>query len=77
MITLTKGELQQNLQKYLRQVEDTGEEIIVTSNNTPVIKIMSLKNEADVFADELGKVKHHGDILEEKVEQKEDQWEEF
>ena len=77
MITVSKGELRENLQEYLRQVEETGEEIIVTSNDTPVIKIMSLKNADDAFADEAVKIKHHGDILEEKIEQKAEEWEEF
>ena len=72
MSTVTKGELVQNLQKYLRQVEETGEEVIVTSNNTPILKIVSLKNTDDFFADD-GKAKHHGSIME----QKRDDWEEF
>lgn len=72
MITISKGELEQNLQKYLRQVEETGEEIIVTRDKIPVVKIVSIKDADDYMVDE-GKVKHHGSLLE---KEKQD-WEEF
>lgn len=72
MITVTKGTLQKRMQEYFRKVEESGEEIIVTSNRIPIIKITSLKktrNVNDVFADIRGKVKYHKDILTPETEE--------
>ena len=66
MITVSKGTLQKNVHEYIRRVEERGEEIIVTSNKVPVIRITPLKkarNVNDLFADIRGKVKYHKDIL--------------
>ena len=66
MITVSKGDIEKKTQEYFRKVEETGEEIIVTSNKVPVLKIISLKkqrNVDDVFADVQGKIKYHEDIL--------------
>ena len=66
MITVSKGTLQKNVHEYIRRVEERGEEIIVTSNKVPVIRITPLKkarNVNDLFADIRGKVKYYKDIL--------------
>ena len=75
MITVSKGTLQKKVQEYFRKVEESGEEIIVTSNKIPVIKIAPFKktrNVDDVFADIRGKIKYHKDILTPETEEWED-----
>lgn len=72
MITVSKGVIEKKTHEYFRKVEETGEEIIVTSNKIPVLKIISLKkkrNVDDVFADLRGKIKYHGDILTPETEE--------
>ncbi len=66
MITVTKGIWEKRMQEYVRQVEETGEEIVVTKDQIPVLKIVSLKKISDVnnvFADVRGKIRYHEDIL--------------
>jgi antitoxin (DNA-binding transcriptional repressor) of toxin-antitoxin stability system len=72
MITVSKGTLQKKVQEYFRKVEESGEEIIVTSNKIPVIKIAPIKktrNVDDVFADIRGKIKYYKDILTPETEE--------
>lgn len=66
MITVSKGVLKAKMLAYFRQVEQTGEELIVTDHHKPVLKIvpyntarMSVK---DAFSDIRGKVEYHEDI---------------
>lgn len=72
MITVSKGVIEKNTKEYFRKVEETGEEIIVTSNKIPVLKIISLKkkrNVVDLFADVQGKIKYYEDILTPETEE--------
>ena len=72
MITVSKGVIEKNTQEYFIKIEETGEEIIVTSNKKPVLKIISLKkkrNVDDVFSDVRGKIKYHEDILTPETEE--------
>jgi len=66
MPTVSKSTLKARMLEYYRQVEQTGEELIVTDNNRPVLKVVPIKTRetADrVFADVRGKVVYHEDIL--------------
>jgi len=52
--------------EYFRRVEQTGEDLIVTDNNQPVIRIVPIRkprSARDVFADVRGRVVYHDDIL--------------
>lgn len=52
--------------EYLRRVEETGEELIVTDNNVPVVRIVPIRQRrtaAEVFADVRRKVVYHEDLL--------------
>lgn len=72
MISVSKGTLEKRVQEYFRKVEEKGEEIIVTSNKVPVIRITPLKktrNVDAVFADIRGKIKYHKDILTPETEE--------
>ncbi|MDQ3264997.1 MAG: prevent-host-death protein [Myxococcota bacterium] len=58
--------------EYFRQVEQSGEELIVTDNNRPVLKIVPIRSRRpahELFADARGKVRYHGDILEGTAEE--------
>jgi antitoxin (DNA-binding transcriptional repressor) of toxin-antitoxin stability system len=51
--------------RIFREVEQSGEELIVTDNNRPVLKIQPLtKKKAvdEIFSDVRGKVTYHEDI---------------
>jgi prevent-host-death family protein len=66
MRSVAKGQLKAKLLEYMRTVETTGEELVVTDNKVPVLKIIPYvrtKDPAEVFADVQGKVAYHGDIL--------------
>lgn len=52
--------------EYFRQVEESGEELIVTDNRHPVLKIVPIRQRtpaAEVFSDVRGRVVYHDDIL--------------
>lgn len=58
--------------EYFRQVEETGEPIIVTSHNKPVLKIepvQSIRKVSDVFAPFWGKVDIPDDIMEPETDE--------
>jgi len=66
MITVSKSELKAKMLEYFRRVEKTGEELIVTNNRVPILKVSLLKKNKspkEVFSDFQGKVKYHEDIL--------------
>jgi len=66
MIKVSKSELKAKMLEYFRKVEQTGEELIVTSNRVPILKVSLLKKRKtpqEVFGDFQGKVKYHEDIL--------------
>lgn len=67
METVSKGVLKARLLEYLRKVEQTGEELIVTDNNRPVVRIVAIRDRRparEVFADVRGRVVYREDPLE-------------
>lgn len=66
MKTVSKSALKARMLEYLRNVEETGEELVVTDHGRPVLKIVpirTLKSAAETFADVRGKVAYRGDLL--------------
>ncbi len=66
MTIVSKSALKARMLEYFRQVEQTGEELIVTDNNRPVLKvvpIVSRQPASSVFADVRGRVVYHEDLL--------------
>lgn len=66
MKTVSKSELKAKMLDYFRKVEQTGEELIVTDNRVPVLKVSPLKKRKhpkDVFSEYSGKIIYHEDIL--------------
>jgi antitoxin (DNA-binding transcriptional repressor) of toxin-antitoxin stability system len=47
--------------EYFRHVEDEGEELVVTHNNVPVLKVVPLRHARKV-EDVLAKFSRHGEI---------------
>ncbi len=59
MITVSKSKLKTHMLRIFREIEESGEEVIVTDNNRPVLRIQPLQKGSrveDVFADVQGKV---------------------
>ena len=74
MKTVSKTALQASLLEYFQTVETTGEDLVVTSDGRPVLKIVPYKQALTVdeaFADVRGKIRYHGDLLESTT----DEWE--
>jgi prevent-host-death family protein len=67
MKVVSKMDLQANPSDYFQEVESSGEDLIVTNNGRPVLKIVAcrqLLSVDEVFADVQGKIRYHGDLLE-------------
>ena len=65
MLTISKSKLKAHMLSIFREIEETGEEIIVTDNRQPVLKISPIKSGMTVeeaFGAYQGKVKYHEDI---------------
>jgi prevent-host-death family protein len=66
MDPVSKGVLKAKMLEYLRRVEETGEELIVTDNNVPVVRIVPIRARrpaAEVFSDVRNRVVYREDIL--------------
>ncbi len=60
MNTVSKGKLKAKMLDYFRRVERTGEELIVTDHNVPVLRVVPIKRRQhpdELFADVRGKAK--------------------
>lgn len=67
MLNVSKSDLKARMLEYFRRVEETGEEIIVTSHGKPVARVVPYRPQRsveDVFADLRGKVRYHADLSE-------------
>jgi prevent-host-death family protein len=66
MSTVSKSLLKAKMLEYFRQVEETGEELVVTDNGRAVVKVVPIQTRssaAELFADVRGRVLYHEDIL--------------
>ena len=74
MQSISKNQLKARMLAIFREIERTGEEVIVTDHSRPVLKITSLKGRkksfAEVFGPYRGKIKYT-EPLEESTE---DEW---
>jgi prevent-host-death family protein len=72
METVSKSMLKARMLEYLRRIEETGEELIVTDNNRPVLRIVPIRartSAADLFRDVRGRVVYHEDILSPTIDE--------
>jgi prevent-host-death family protein len=63
---VSKSVLKAKMLEYFRRVEETGEELVVTDNNQPVLRIVPIRKRASaaqLFADVRGGVTYHEDLL--------------
>ena len=66
METVSKGALKARMLEYFRKVEETGEELVVTDNNRPVLRIVPIRRRvpaAEMFADVRQRVVYRDDVL--------------
>jgi prevent-host-death family protein len=66
METVSKGALKAKMLEYFRKVEETGEELLVTDNNRPVLRIVPIRRRvpaAEMFADVRRKIVYRDDVL--------------
>jgi prevent-host-death family protein len=67
METVSKSALKARMLEFFRRIEQTGEELVVTDHNRPVLRVTPIRprrSAAEVFGDVRGRVVYHGDILE-------------
>ena len=72
MIQVSKGVLKAKMLKYFRKIEQTGEELIVTNNNIPTLKVIPIKKKKtvkDVFSSFWGKVEINDSIMKPETEE--------
>jgi antitoxin (DNA-binding transcriptional repressor) of toxin-antitoxin stability system len=63
--TISKSKLKAKMLEIFRQLEASGDELIVTDQGKPVLKIIPIKQKSSVkelFAEYQGKVTYHEDI---------------
>lgn len=66
MDPVSKSALKARMLEYFRLVEQTGEELIVTDNNRPVLKVVPIRQRKparEIFGDVRGKVVYREDVL--------------
>lgn len=71
MITVSKSAFQADFSEYFRRVE-AGEELIVTDNHVPVLKMLPVRKGLTVdeaFADARGKIEYFDDPLKPETEE--------
>ena len=67
MNAVAKGKLKAHMLEYFRRVERSGEELVITDNRVPVLKVVPYRRKLgpeEVFGDLRGKVRYRGDITE-------------
>jgi prevent-host-death family protein len=72
MFTVSKGVLKAKMLEYFRKVEETGEELVVTNNNVPTLKVIPIKKKKrieDIFGDIRGKIKISDAIMKPETEE--------
>jgi prevent-host-death family protein len=65
MDSVSKSALKARMLEYFRKVEESGEELVVTDNNVPVLRIVPIRRRvpaAELFADVRGQVAYHEDV---------------
>jgi antitoxin (DNA-binding transcriptional repressor) of toxin-antitoxin stability system len=65
VIIISKSKLKAQMWSIFREIEETGEEVIVTDNSRPVLRIRRIQAKRpveEVFADVRGKVVYLEDI---------------
>lgn len=75
MKKVSKSRLKARMLEYFREVENSGEELIVTDNNVPVIRVVPIRKPklvSEIFAKFRGEVKYYDDLTKPTLEEWED-----
>ena len=73
--TISKGKLKARMLEIFREVEESGQELIVTDNGKPVLKIVPIKKKGtvdEIFGKYYGQVIYHEDINTPTIDEWED-----
>ena len=65
MATMSKSKLKANMLRVFREIEASGEELIVTDRNRPVLRILPIedrKSVEDLFGPFQGQLVFHEDV---------------
>ena len=65
MVTISKSKLKTHMLRIFREIEESGEEVIVTDRNRPVLKIQPITRKEtvrEIFGPFQGKVVYKEDI---------------
>ncbi|MCY4545321.1 MAG: prevent-host-death protein [Gemmatimonadetes bacterium] len=65
MLFKSKSKLKANMLRVFREIEESGEDLIVTHNRSPVLSVKPIKPKQSVdriFDGLRGKIVYHGDI---------------
>ena len=65
MATISKSKLKANMLRVFREIEASGEELIVTDRNRPVLRILPIednKSVEDMFGQFQGQMAFHEDV---------------
>jgi antitoxin (DNA-binding transcriptional repressor) of toxin-antitoxin stability system len=65
MLTISKGKLKAHMLRVFRDIESSGETLVVTDRNVPVLKITPIKNKRtveEIFGGAQGQVIYHEDV---------------
>lgn len=65
MTSISKSKLKANMLRVFREIEESGEELIVTDHNRPVLRIQPIarkRSVEEVFGTVQGNVIYHDDI---------------
>jgi len=69
---VSKGVLKARMLEYFRRVEQSGEELIVTNNNLPTLKVVPMHKKRrveEVFADLRARARFDDSIMEPETEE--------
>jgi prevent-host-death family protein len=72
MITVSKGLLKNKMLEYFRDVERTGEELVVTDHRKPVLRVIPIKKRKSLsaaFAKYQGKAKYASPVTDPETEE--------
>jgi len=67
MVTVSKAALKNKMLEFFRNVEKTGEELVVTDHNKPVLRVVPYrerKSMKEVFAPYQGKARYLAPVTE-------------
>lgn len=74
---VSKGVLKAHMLEYFREIERTGEELIVTDHRKPVLKIVSLGRKTKTAKAVFKSYRHHIVYHEDLTTPTSDQWKEI